>query len=152
MKKPTFEDPEVKNSGKDQPVILGFDPGRAKCGVAVMGVDRTLFYHTVVAAEGAIAEIKALRQRFAISLLVMGDQTTAKVWKQTLAEMPDPLRIVMVDERYSTLEARDRYWQMFPPQGWQTLLPRSFRPIPRPIDDIVAILLIERYLDRLMDA
>ncbi len=152
MGKTALGDPGVKNFGRDQPVIMGFDPGRAKCGVAVMGVDRTLFYHTVVLAEAAIAEIAALRQRFPISLLVMGDQTTAQSWKQALAELPDPLRIVMVDERYSTLAARDRYWQMFPPQGWQTLLPQSFRPIPRPIDDIVAILLIERYLDRLMNA
>jgi hypothetical protein len=28
-----------------QPMILGFDPGKDKCGVAVMGVDRQLHYH-----------------------------------------------------------------------------------------------------------
>ncbi|GAB4153626.1 MAG: Holliday junction resolvase RuvX [Cyanobacteria bacterium J069] len=115
-----------------------------------MGVDRNLFAHEVVAAERAIATIQALRQQYPISLLVMGDQTSARQWKQTLETgLPDPLRLILVDERYSTLEARDRYWQMYPPNGLQRLLPPGMRTPPRPIDDIVAILLIERYLDRL---
>ncbi len=58
---------------------------------------------------------------------------------------------MMVDERYSTLEARDRYWKMYPPKGLYHLIPQSLRPIPRPVDDIVAILLIERYLERLVN-
>lgn len=140
------------SSSPDQPVILGFDPGRHKCGLAVMGVDRTLRYHQVVNTDAAIATIQNLQQQFPISLVVMGDQTTAKEWRQTLnSQLPDPLRIVMVDERYSSLEARDRYWKMFPPKGLSRLVPQSFRSISRPIDDIVAILLIERYLERLVN-
>jgi RNase H-fold protein (predicted Holliday junction resolvase) len=129
-------------------MIVGFDPGRAKCGVAVMGDDRTLQYHEVVSTDAAIDTLAELRRQFPITLLVMGDQTTAKEWKQKLLALPDPLQIVMVDERYSTLEARDRYWQMFPPKGLTALIPASFRTLPRAIDDIVAILLIERYLNR----
>jgi RNase H-fold protein (predicted Holliday junction resolvase) len=133
-----------------QPVILGFDPGRDKCGVAVMGLDRRLFYHEVVPSQEAITIILGLLQKFPISLLVMGDQTTAKSWKKKLQEeMPERFSIVLVDERYSTLEARERYWQMFPPKGLTKILPKGMRNPPRPIDDIVAILLIERYLNRL---
>lgn len=138
------------SSASDQPVILGFDPGRRKCGLAVIGVDRTLRYHQVIEAEATIDTIQTLRQQFPISLLVMGDQTTAKDWKQKLSNLTDPLRIMMVDERHSSLEARDRYWQMYPARGLVNLIPQSFRTIPRPIDDIVAILLIERYLERLV--
>jgi RNase H-fold protein (predicted Holliday junction resolvase) len=133
-----------------QPVILGFDPGRHKCGLAVMGLDRNLFYHQVVPAPEAIATIQTLRHQFPITTLVMGNQTTAKDWKQKLSDaLTEPPRIVMVDERYSTLEARDRYWQMYPPKGFNRLIPKSIRSIPRPIDDIVAVLLIERYLGNL---
>lgn len=113
-----------------------------------MGDDRTLQYHEVVSTDAAIDTLAELRRQFPITLLVMGDQTTAKEWKQKLLALPDPLQIVMVDERYSTLEARDRYWQMFPPKGLTALIPASFRTLPRAIDDIVAILLIERYLSR----
>nr|WP_085953343.1 pre-16S rRNA-processing nuclease YqgF [Calothrix sp. PCC 6303] len=133
-----------------QPMILGFDPGKDKCGVAVMGVDRQLHYHEVILSENAIASIEELRQRFPISLLVMGDQTTSKRWKQKLQEeLSEAINIILIDERYSTLQARDRYWEMYPPKGLTKLLPQGMRQPPRPIDDIVAILLIERYLSRL---
>jgi RNase H-fold protein (predicted Holliday junction resolvase) len=130
-------------------MILGFDPGRDKCGLAVVGLDRQLCYHQVVPTGKVIATIEALRNSFPISLLVIGDQTTAKRWKQQLSQELAPISIVMVDERYSSLEARDRYWQMYPPTGFSKLLPQSLRQPPRPVDDIVAILLIERYLNRL---
>ena len=77
----------------------------------------------------------------------MGNQTTAKQWKIQLEKiLPRPIPITMVDERNSSVEARDRYWQMYPAQGLTRLIPQGLRVPPRPIDDIVAILLIERYL------
>ncbi|OKH25636.1 resolvase [Hydrococcus rivularis NIES-593] len=128
-------------------MILGFDPGRDKCGVAIVGLDRQLLYHQVVSAAVALDTIKSLCQQFAIERLVIGNQTTAKQWRQQLKEhLPPSVSIKMVDERNSSLEARDRYWQMYPPQGLQRLIPQGMRVPPRPVDDIVAILLIERYL------
>jgi hypothetical protein len=35
---------------------------------------------------------------------------------------------------------------MYPPQGLTRLIPQGMLTPPRPIDDIVAIILIERYL------
>lgn len=126
---------------------LGFDPGRDKCGVAVRHQKGQLLYHQVVPSDRAIATLLSLYQQYEISVLVMGNQTTAKTWRKQLEDaLPKTATIVMVDERYSTLEARDRYWQMYPPRGFARLIPEGLRSPPRPIDDIVAILLIERYL------
>ena len=127
--------------------ILGFDPGRDKCGVAVMAKDGKLCYHEVVVAQEVIAIIESLIQKFAVDLVVMGDQTTAKSWQNKIESiLSQSIPIVMVDERNSSLEARDRYWQMYPPQGLIRLIPQDMRLPPRPVDDIVAILLIECYL------
>ncbi|MDX2098919.1 MAG: pre-16S rRNA-processing nuclease YqgF [Leptolyngbyaceae cyanobacterium bins.59] len=135
----------------EQPMILGFDPGRHRCGLAVMGVDRTLRYHQVVEAKDVLTTLQTLQERFPISLIVMGDQTTAQTWKQQLSEqLTTAPNIVMVDERYSTLAARDRYWQMYPARGLYRLVPKGMRVPPRSLDDIVAILLIERYLEQLV--
>ena len=131
-------------------MILGFDPGRDKCGLAVVGRERQLLYHQVVQSQDAIATIQQLCQQFVIETIVMGDQTTAKSWKQKIVgELGTSIPIVLVDERYSSLEARDRYWQMYPPKGIELLIPKGLRQPPRPVDDIVAILLIERYLEKL---
>lgn len=134
-----------------QPVILGFDPGRYKCGLAILGVDRSLCYHEVILVENVVDQIESLRQTYPISLIVMGDQTGAKIWKQELSRLKEGPNVILVDERYSSLEARDRYWEMFPPKGLNRLVPQRIRSIPRPIDDIVAILLIERYLNKLTE-
>jgi len=128
-------------------MILGFDPGRDKCGLAVMGKEQQLSYHQVVASKEAIATIKQLSQKFLIETIVMGNGTTAKSWKKEINQnLGASLSITLVDERYSTLEARDRYWEMYPPKGFQRLIPKGLRQPPRPVDDLVAIILIERYL------
>jgi len=131
-------------------MILGFDPGRDKCGLAVMAIDRIVYWHQVITAQRVIESVNALCKTYSISLLVMGNQTTSKEWHQQLLQASVPnLEITEIDERYSTLEAREKYWQMFPPQGVHRLIPKSLRTIRHPIDDIVAIILIERYLDQL---
>ena len=126
--------------------ILGVDPGRDKCGVAVMNNKHKVLYHQIIGSQKAIATIHKLAEEFAIDLIVMGDGTTSKIWQQqidSIATMP----VITVNETNSTLEARDRYWILYPPKGLQRMIPLGLRVPPRPVDDIVAILLIERYLD-----
>jgi RNase H-fold protein (predicted Holliday junction resolvase) len=124
---------------------LGFDPGKDKCGLAIVDRQQQVIWHEVVQSAAVLAQFTELQQQYPIDLLIMGDQTASKQWKNRLqAAFPD-LPMVQVDERYSSLQARDRYWQMYPPQGLSRLLPQGMRQPPRPIDDIVAILLVERY-------
>ncbi|MBE9183837.1 pre-16S rRNA-processing nuclease YqgF [Microcoleus sp. LEGE 07076] len=130
-------------------MILGFDPGKDKCGIAVVSRDRNICYHQVVPSESTISTIQSLCEQFPVELLVMGDQTTSKSWKQKLTQsLPPSLKIVRVDERFSSLEAKERYWEMYPPTGLSRLIPQGMRTPPRPVDDIVAIVLIERYLNK----
>ena len=127
--------------------IIGFDPGRDKCGIAVMAKSQELLYHQVIESQKAIATVISLVEQFAAEIVVIGNQTTSQSWQQQLkTALPPFISIVEIDERNSTLEARDRYWLMYPPTGLTRLLPQGMRVPPRPIDDLVAILLIERYL------
>ncbi len=127
--------------------ILGFDPGKDKCGVAIMTEEQTILTHQVVRSDQAISTIKLLREKYQIQTLIMGDQTTSKKWKKQLQENLTPeISIIMIDERNSSLEARDLYWQMYPAKGLKKLIPQGLRIPPRPIDDLVAILLIKKYL------
>lgn len=126
--------------------ILGFDPGRDKCGVAVMDGEDGVLYHQVADSERAIAIIQQLIKQYAVDLIVMGNGTTSKTWQQQIESRLPNASIVTVNEANSTLEARDRYWVMYPPKGIKRLIPQGLMTPPRPVDDIVAILLIERYL------
>jgi RNase H-fold protein (predicted Holliday junction resolvase) len=129
--------------------ILGLDPGRDKCGVAVIRVidnKREAVFYQVIDAAKAIATIKFLAQKYAIDLIVMGNGTTSQAWQHQIESNLLNVPVTTVNESNSTLEARDRYWIMYPPQGFQRLIPQGLRIPPRPVDDIVAIILIERYL------
>ena len=124
---------------------LGFDPGRDKCGVAVMNGDQIL-YHAVIASEEVERKLPQLCADYDVQQVVMGNQTTAKQWYKRLREyLPAQMPLTFVNERNSTAEARERYWQLYPPQGLGRLVPLGLRTPPRPVDDIVAIVLIERH-------
>lgn len=127
------------------PVILGFDPGRDKCGVVVRDAGGEWRFQEVVAAPAALEVICQLYQQYQPEVLVMGDQTTGRQWRHRLQEHLPGVKVVTVDERYSTLEAQRKYWQLYPAQGWRRLLPPGMRPLPRPVDDVAAMILVERY-------
>ena len=137
----------MSSSTFSQQTILGLDPGRDKCGVAVMKV-RQIIYQRVIDSDRAIATIQQLARQYDLNLIVMGNGTTSKDWQKLIESVSIAVPVVTVDEKNSTVEARDRYWKMYPPQGLQRLIPLGLRVPPRPVDDIVAILLIERYLSQ----
>jgi RNase H-fold protein (predicted Holliday junction resolvase) len=134
-------------------MLVGFDPGRDKCGVAIATAEGTIHQRAILPAADVETQLTNLCQEQGIDLaakssphvLVMGNRTTARQWQQRLVGAFPHLTIVLVDEHFSSQEARQRYWQFYPPQGWQRLLPEGLRVPPRPIDDIVAVILIERY-------
>jgi RNase H-fold protein (predicted Holliday junction resolvase) len=126
--------------------ILGFDPGRDKCGVAAINSQQEVICHQVIDSAKAIAVIQQLVEKYAINLIVMGDGTTSQTWQQQIESNLLTVAVTTINETNSTLEARDRYWIMYPPTGLQRLIPQGLRTPPRPVDDLVAIILIERYL------
>jgi RNase H-fold protein (predicted Holliday junction resolvase) len=125
-------------------VYLGFDPGKDKCGVAIVNVDGQPLYHEVVTADTVLQRIPQLCVEWAVTQVVIGDRTMTRQWQAKLSDLGLP--IAPIDEHNSSMEARDLYWQMYPPQGLQKLLPQGMRLPPRPIDDLVAIILVRRYL------
>ncbi|WP_017295253.1 pre-16S rRNA-processing nuclease YqgF [Geminocystis herdmanii] len=128
-------------------MILGFDPGRDKCGLALVNNYKQILYNKVISSEDSIEIINDLINKYQPFKLVMGNQTTSKEWKKRLINNLNlSIEIVLVDEKNSTVEARQKYWEMYPPQGLTKLIPKGLRIPPRPVDDIVALILIDRYL------
>ena len=135
--------------------IIGFDPGRDKCGLAVAKANNPsdVLYHQVIASDQAMKTIDQLIGEYTPHTLVMGNLTTSKQWKKKLTQhlsTSSAIDIHLVNEQNSTVEARSRYWQMYPPQGldFNRFLPLGLRTPPKPVDDIVAIILIERYFQK----
>jgi RNase H-fold protein (predicted Holliday junction resolvase) len=125
-------------------VYLGFDPGKDKCGVAVVDATGQALYWEVLAADVVLEQLPQIIANWAVPQIVMGDRTMARQWQQRLQTLGLP--IALTDEHNSSMQARDLYWEMYPAQGLQRLVPQGMRLPPRPIDDLVAIILVRRYL------
>ena len=68
--------------------------------------------------------------------------------KKMLMEVTTVIKILMIEEGYSTEEARKLYWQENPPQGWRRLLPLGLQVPPVNLDGYAAAVLVRRYLKK----
>ena len=127
--------------------IAALDPGRAKCGLVLADSAQLLIHHALILPPAQTRlQLAGWRQDQGLSAVVLGDGTSSAAWRRDL--QGQGFDVYLVDERGSTLAARDRYWQLFPARGWRALLPSGLRQPPRNWDDVVAQLLLERWLGR----
>ena len=150
-------------------MVLAIDPGRQKCGIAVVQRDGTPLKREIVPVERLLPTVLELTAKYAPVAIVCGDGTGAKpilkllrenikaavqeadqeTDKNDSLEPASPvltiLTIVTIDESYSSEQARARFLRENRPPLLQRLLPPSLRTPWRPYDDYVAQILAERY-------
>ena len=126
-------------------VVLAVDPGRDKCGMAVMAGSRVLAKRVVPAGDLGATAARWVRE-FGVNRLALGDRTGRENARAALAAALPDLPIAVVDEAGTTEAARVRYFADHPPRGWRRLIPTSMQVPPEPYDDYVAVLLAERSL------
>jgi RNase H-fold protein (predicted Holliday junction resolvase) len=128
--------------------VIAVDPGRDKCGIAVVGRSSGVQWKSVVPA-GRMGEVVAgLAAQYAIETVVLGDRTGSRAAMAALAALRPggrALTVKLADEHRSTDEARARYWRDHPPRGLARLVPVTLRVPPVPVDDYVAVIIAERY-------
>ena len=130
--------------------IIAIDPGREKCGLAVLSRQQGVREKSVVPSIELIASIEAYCRRYQVQAIILGDGTSSAekaVNIQVLLnrQVHNNITLHMIDEYKSTELARTRYWQENPPCGWQRLIPVTMQVPPVPVDDYVAVLLGEKY-------
>jgi len=126
--------------------VLAIDPGRHKCGLAVVDQQGRPLHQAVVPTREVGAVAASLVAEHAVAHLLVGDRTAAREVCRLLAAAGLPLAPTLVDEHHSSEQARRRFFQENPPRGWRRLLPTSLQTPSRPCDDYVALLLAERFL------
>ncbi|MCX5726180.1 MAG: resolvase [Candidatus Saganbacteria bacterium] len=125
--------------------ILAIDPGKDKCGIAVISDGKTVLEKKVIPTITLKNIVSDTLKRFEIETIVLGSGTHSKIVKKELAGLNR--RIVLFPEKFTTLDARKRYWAENPPKGLLVLVPEGLRLPPRPYDDYAAVLLGERFLE-----
>ncbi|MDR2174532.1 MAG: endonuclease [Synergistaceae bacterium] len=152
---------------------MGVDPGRDKTGWALVrgggelvlsGIvpapEAELFWDVWPLAVGKWEEALAVwtyERRFPVSCsedvpgleyIALGNGTGSRETARRLCGLSVKLnvRTVLVDEKGTTLEARERYWALHRPALWQNCLPRRLRVPSRAVDDLAAWVIALRSL------
>lgn len=128
---------------------LAIDPGSSKCGVALVereGEHLRVVARSIVPTEelGEAIE-KALAER-AFRMIIVGDGTRSQAVVAAIRERFPSMGILVVDEKDTTLQARERYWEHHRRRGWRRIVPSTLQLPPEPFDDFVALILAERVL------
>ncbi|MEN3185397.1 MAG: hypothetical protein ABDK94_01990 [Atribacterota bacterium] len=124
--------------------FLAVDPGKEKVGMAVLSEEGKIKWMGIVSVTGFQREIEGLRSRFSFQKAVLGASTGKERIIKILQELG--LEIMLVDERYSSEEARELYFKESFPSFWRKILPLSFLFPRRPYDDWQAVVIGRRYL------
>jgi len=146
-------------------LILGIDPGRDKIGWAfasckgelilsgiVPSMAREIFFETLGRSteeweKGFAVWTRECRFSFSgvrLKYVALGDGTKSREIAAQLERLQ--LKIVIVNERGTTLAARKLYWRLHCPVWWQRFLPSSLWIPPRELDDLAAWEIVLRSL------
>ena len=113
-------------------MVIAIDPGRDKCGVAIVSADGS-FAQDVIKTEELCTWVNTSLVRCGDVPVIIGNGTGSQsAYERIQAECGiEPL---FVEEYKTTEEARRRYWQENPPAGWRRLMPTSMQVPPVPVD------------------
>jgi len=131
----------------EKEIIIAIDPGTKKCGYAVVDSKLSVLQREVILIDKIIKNIEDSFKVYEINKIILGDGTNYKQIEKKLKNHFPRLKIVLIEESFSTLEARKKYFEAHPPRGIFKLIPLSLRVPPRQYDDFVAVLLAEKYFE-----
>lgn len=125
-------------------VTIGVDPGRSKCGLAVVyddGSRKTLaVVPTTEIGDRLDEEVRASQVR----AICIGHATGSDSIVALCANRWPAIPRRVVDETNTTLEARRLYYIDHPPRGLWRFVPRGLLVPDEPLDAYAALLIVTR--------
>ena len=100
-------------------------------------------------ATAALTELLPQILAAAPAAVILGNGTKSDSIRQMLTAANPAGNIIMIEEGYSTEEARKLYWQENPPRSWRRLLPLGLQVPPVNLDGYAAAVLVRRYLNKI---
>jgi len=129
--------------------VLAIDPGRQKCGLAVVSAGPTVHFREIVETERVVARLLQLLPEQRFERVLMGDGTQSAPLSRAVREaLAGRVEVELVPEAFTSQRARERLARESLPKGLLRFVPVGMRTPARPYDDYVAILLAEDWFAR----
>ena len=125
---------------------ISIDPGTKKCGLLLADMESGKVIKAGIASLKKISDIVSMwDEEYEILNIIIGDGTNSKYVENQL-KLKKIYNIHFVNEKGSTLRARFRYWEIWPPNYLIRWLPKEILFPPDNLDAIVALILLEDFL------
>lgn len=128
--------------------IAAFDPGRDKCGFAVLQEDGHVLMQQVILTAELEKHLGLAREKYGFQRLIEGNGTTSGQARARIQQALPDVEIKVIDEYRTTELAKEYYWKAHPRRGWRRLVPQGMMVPPEPVDDFVAVILGRRFIQR----
>ena len=126
--------------------FISIDPGNEKCGLLLADMKSRKVIDAGICSLTRLSKLVSLwNEDYKISKIIIGDGTNCKYIENQLKEK-SICNFHYVNERGSTLRARFRYWEIWPPNYFIRWLPREMLFPPVNLDAVVALILLEDFL------
>jgi len=126
---------------------ISIDPGIKKCGLILADKQSGEVIEAGIASLNKFFNIVSMwHDHYQIVEIIIGDGTNCKYIEDKLIKN-NFLNTNYVNEKGSTLRARFRYWEIWPPNFLISWLPKEILFPPENLDPIVALILLEDFLN-----
>jgi RNase H-fold protein (predicted Holliday junction resolvase) len=125
-------------------LILGIDAGSHKVGYAILDEKNSVFLKGIILLNDFRNELLKLLNDYKIEAIVVGSGTGHKRIVEFIGEINPNLEIVIISEKNSSVEAKWRYLNSL--KGLKGFFYKLIGYADKPIDDISAQIIAERYL------
>ena len=126
---------------------ISIDPGKKKCGLLLANIQSGKVIEAGIASLNKYYDLVSFwNENYNISKIIIGDGTNCKYIKNEL-KRKNLFDISYVNEKGSTLRARFRYWEIWPPNYFIRWLPKEILFPPDNLDAIVSLILLEDFLN-----
>ncbi len=130
--------------------LLSIDPGLSKCGFALVRREDNgrivVLLRKIVPTEDAVETVRQIATEQQFEVILVGSGTTSRPLLSRLRQAFPAAAFMEIEERDSTQQARERYWEWHKRKGWRRLIPASLQVPPEPVDDFAAVIIAERVL------
>ena len=124
--------------------FISIDPGKCKCGLVLVDIDKKRVDQAIVLNTEFLPEyVKTLKNIENISKVIIGNGTTSEENIEKLGFIKKDL--VIFEEKNTTYRAKKRYFELFPISGLKFLLPKEFFIMNKNLDAVSALIIMEDY-------
>lgn len=127
-------------------MLLSIDPGRDKVGVAIVDNKLNIYFKEILLTAKLELYLQELIHKYNVDKVILGDGTFSGQVERIIKNLTR-LPVYIVDESFTTLAAEERYRKEHY-KGFKKVLNLIKWKPSCPVDDYVAVVLAERYLNR----